>query len=138
MSNIILPYNNVVKRDYHESFDSFMRRLVDSNGLEKGRALAIRVKRAMANAVTESFKPYVAPMRNKTRSEINRRIDLCIEIVLSLDAEGFPVARIEGVVFNKLKEKLSVKDEVEIKKGSWGERVQGLPVGEFCDLEEGE
>lgn len=121
MSIINVQFN--VKKYGIEMFDKVLSELIRRKGPE-GVQMCARLLNSVNLAVANSFE--VAKMREPTKKEINRRIDLCAEICLRCLEKRYAISRIEDEVSRLLLEELGVVEKKKERSGSWGVKHQEI------------
>ena len=109
-----------VKSPWEGRLASYFRRVVADNP-ENGNSVVARLMKRISDLVEESFFENRAPMRNPTKAEMLRRIDICVDICLACaHDERSAILKIIDELPDRLWEKLGIAEEKTHRRNSWG------------------
>jgi len=109
----------IVKKRGVDALRFLYAELVQTMG-RTGHAAAVLLHEAIGKAVTESFAPDKAPMRNITQGAIKERLDKAAEICLRLVDEGHTVQRIIDEIPRMLVEAFDAAERLTRRANVWG------------------
>ncbi len=117
----------IIKRGWQGKFTSLLAEL----GVEKGSQVVEKV----VNVVSESFLPHKAPMRTATEAEMNRRLDLAVEIVFEKRREPWHFRKIIDMLESLLDERLQIADPQKYPDKRWVTKEKNAIPLELADEE---